>query len=125
MAQSVQKSSILFSQAILLYGHQKFDSSQLHPNLCSFPESPILSLYFPHALILSPHLCRWLLFLTVPSALHALLILLHNFATVLSPSANPPLFLMRDAAFPALLLPGHTPSALAELWENPLLSMEK
>lgn len=124
MAQSVQKASILFSQAILLWGHQKFDSSQLCPNLCSFPESPILSLYFPPALILSPTLCLWLLFLTMPSALRALLICLHTFATVLSPSANPPVSLMRDAACPSLLLPGHTQSALAKLWENPLLSME-
>lgn len=74
--------------------HQKCDASQLCPYVYSFPEIPILSLYFPSALILSPHLCFWLLFPMVTSALCASLCSLHKLATVLSPSTN--LFLFPD-----------------------------
>lgn len=52
----------------------------------------------------------------VPSTSWALLMPLHQRAF-----PNP---LLPAAASPALLLPGQTQPVLAELWENPLLSME-
>lgn len=120
VARSVQKASILFPKKIILWGPsaiiRNFDHSQFCPNLCCFPESSIYFLYLLCALILSPHLCIWLLFPVVPSTFWALLISLHKLALT-----NP---LFPDAASPALLLPGQTQLALAELWGNPLLSVE-
>lgn len=105
--------------------HHQCDTSLTHPDLCSFPESLILSLSFPLALTFSLDLCLWLPFpLCILSSV--LCSSLYKHATVLSPSKNAPLpfFLMRGDASPAALLPGQTQSTLAELWENPLLSVE-